>query len=440
MPGQNYDMNDQKMQEFLTETCKEAEQTSHFVQRNSKLDGTRFVQTLVLGCLKKPEMSLSQLAEVSTELGTPISGPGLDQRIDKEAVIMLQEVLREGLQRLSGAERLEIGILAHFSAVYLLDSTQMQVPAALSDSFPGSGGSASPAGVKIQVLYDYLTSRFVAIELGPGNQPDQRCRLQVTHSQAGALHLFDLGYFSQQVLAELAGSDAYFISRFDHQTALFSDEAEPVRLELLKLLRQLPGDRKEVWLLLGRTAKLRVRALFQRLPQSVAEERRRKAIARAKDRGHIPSDTYLELLGWHFFISNIPEDWLTFDQILLLYRVRWQVELLFKLWKSQAGLDHLGPWRKERLLTHLYARLIGLVLFYALAAPFRWSNGKELSFPKAFSAFQDKVQEILRSIRHNWCGFSAVLLELYAHWQHYDLKTHRRKNPSTLELLLQAQN
>lgn len=440
MPGENYSAIEKNVQELLTTVSQRAGQTSRFVQRSSKLDGIRFVQTLVLGCLQKAEISLSQLAQVSTKLGTPISAPGLNERIDAEAVVLLQTVLREGLQRLSGAERLEMALLAHFTAVYLLDSTAMQVPAGLADCFPGPGGKASPAGIKLQVLYEFLRSCFAAIELGPANQPDQKCRLQVEHSQAGALHLFDLGYFTQQVLADLAGSDAYFIARFDHQTALFSDEAEPVRLELLELLRQVHGDRLEIWLRLGRKAKLRVRALFQRLPTEVVEERRRKAIARMAEKGRTPSADYLALLEWYFFITNIPADWLSFDQILLLYRVRWQVELVFKLWKSQAGLDRMGPWRKERVLVHLYARLIGLVLFYALAAPFRWLDGQELSFPKAFEALREKIPAILRAIHRGWHAFSATLKRLYVHWKRFDRKTHRCKHPSTLELLFQAQN
>ncbi len=440
MPNKNYSAIEQKVQELLTVVSQRAGKTSGFVQRCSKLDGMVFVQTLVLGCLQRAEISLSQLAQVSTKLGVAITGPGLNERIDAEAVLLLQEVLREGLQMLSGAERLELALLARFSAVYLLDSTQMQVPAALAEGFPGSGGKASPAGIKLQVLYEFLSSCFVAIELGAANQPDQKCRLQVEHSQPGALHLFDLGYFNQQTLAELAGSGAFFISRFDYQTALYRDEAEPVRLQLLDLLRQVRGDRLEVWLRLGRKVKVRVRALFQRLPQHVVEERRRKAIERMKEKGRTPSADYLALLEWYFFITNIPADWLSFDQILLLYRVRWQVELIFKLWKSQAGLDRLGPWRKERVLIHLYARLIGLVLFYALAAPFRWLDDKELSFPKAFTAFCDTIPAILRAICRGWHAFPAVLKRLYAHWRRYDLKTHRCIHPSTLELLFQAQN
>ena len=147
---------------------------------------------------------------------------------------------------------------------------------------------------------------------------------------------------------------------------------------------------------------------------------------------------YLELLEWNFFITNIPQDWLSFDQILLLYRVRWQVELVFKLWKSQAGLDRLGSWRKERLLVQIYARLIGLAIFYALSAPFRWAFNRELSLPKAFSSFQAIIPSLIRVIRKGWQAFPSLLKYLSVHWRRFDLKTHRCKSPSTLQLLRNA--
>jgi hypothetical protein len=435
MPGKNYTTDAEKVRELLTEVSQRATDRSGFVKRRSKLDGEKFVQTMVLGCLEKADQSLSELAQVSGKLGVKITGPGLDQRIDAEGVLLLQEVLQESLKRVEDGKGLEIAMLRPFSAVYLTDSTQMELPAALAACFPGSGGDASPAAIKVQVMYDYLSGTFRAIEVGAANQPDQSCRIQVNHSRPGALHLFDLGYFKQQMLAELDHSHAFFLTRLDTRTALFSDDELCERLDLLSLLRKTQLDRLELHLQVGIEVHLPARVLFQRLPAQVVAERRRKAIARMKAKGRTPSQDYLDLLEWNCFITNVPDDWLSFDQLLLLYHVRWQIELVFKLFKSLAGFDHIGPWRKERLLVHLYARLIGLVLFYALAAPFRWLLGRELSWPKAFRSFQAKIPAILRAIHLGWHAFPAVLKRLFTHWCHFDLKTHRIKHPSTLESL-----
>jgi len=46
--------------------------------------------------------------------------------------------------------------------------------------------------------------------------------------------------------------------------------------------------------------------------------------------------------------------------------VRWQIELIFKLWKSYCGLREFAHLRRDRILTELYARMIGLVLTHFL--------------------------------------------------------------------------
>jgi len=51
----------------------------------------------------------------------------------------------------------------------------------------------------------------------------------------------------------------------------------------------------------------------------------------------------------------------------LLYTVRWQIELVFKLWKSQMQLNHIAGLRKERVQVELYAKLIGLMTVRLLA-------------------------------------------------------------------------
>ena len=438
MPNKKYNANADKIQELLTRHCQEVERKSKFVERRSKIDGQNFTQILVFGCMKNPQSSLGELVKVGDKLEIDITIPGLDQRINPEAVRMLMEILQRSMHELSGQERLDIKMLKPFSAVYLLDSTQVALPDTLSGLFPGAGGNGPAASLKIQLSYDYLRGELSALRFTAGIEPDQNCKLHLEQAHPGSLHLFDLGYFKQQVFAELDQQGSYFISRFEHQTALYTDEAEPIRLVLLDYLQKVNGDRLETRLQMGRLVHLPVRILFQRLPLAVVEERRRKAIDQMKNKGKRPSETYLQLLEWQFFITNIPTEWLSFDQILLLYRVRWQVELVFKLWKSQANLDGLGNWRVDRVLVHLYARLIGLVMFFGLTAPIRWLSCAELSLPKAFVSFQDQIPALLGSIRTGWASFYLNLARLTDQWRKFDLKTSRVSRPSTLYTLFGA--
>lgn len=80
------------------------------------------------------------------------------------------------------------------------------------------------------------------------------------------------------------------------------------------------------------------------------------------------------LAGWVILLTNAPAALLTFDQALELYRVRWQIELLFKLWKSEGLIDHwrtANPWR---ILCELYAKLTALLIQHWLLITGCWQR------------------------------------------------------------------
>ena len=54
----------------------------------------------------------------------------------------------------------------------------------------------------------------------------------------------------------------------------------------------------------------------------------------------------------------MPQDQLTLDEALALVRARWQIELLFKLWKSQGQVDTWRTQKPWRILCEVYAKLL----------------------------------------------------------------------------------
>jgi hypothetical protein len=93
----------------------------------------------------------------------------------------------------------------------------------------------------------------------------------------------------------------------------------------------LKGNIHEFPLFLGDSQRLPVRLVLSRCPQQVVDSRRRTAYANAKRKGRQPSQKYLTLLAWSFFITNVPDTMLSATQIIQFYRIRWQIELIFKL-------------------------------------------------------------------------------------------------------------
>ena len=79
-----------------------------------------------------------------------------------------------------------------------------------------------------------------------------------------------------------------------------------------------------------------------RVPQEVADQRRRRLHEEFRDKGKTPSARLLALAAWTMMVTTVPDAQLSVAEALVLLRERWQIELLFKLWKSQGRVDE---WR-----------------------------------------------------------------------------------------------
>jgi Transposase DDE domain len=426
----------QQLKQLLETEADQISRAVGVVQRRSKLSGAGLVQILVLGWLANPEASLNELIPVGRDLGIHISAPALQQRMTERTVTLLQELVEVALKRFRQPTRLPEAILKHFSAVNIVDSSLIQLPDHLQTYFRGSRKRRSPAEMKVQLSFEYLSGNLNAIELQSGTNPDQNCELPVAWATPASLTLVDLGYFKKSHWADIDQADGYFISRLQTQTGLLAQAESEHLIDLPSFLSTLPEPQGEVKVYLKANRTFAVRLVYASLPVEVVAERRRKAKLNAKRRGKTCSQRHLDLLAWALFITNVPADWLSPQQIMLVYRVRWQVELVFKLWKSQACLDTIGSYGLTRVLCQLYARLLGLILFHWHVAPCRATTLAEISLPKAFAIFQRFALRFVDALHQQGQGLAALLERIEDDFRRFALKTPRRKSPSTLHLLL----
>ena len=383
-----------KIQTFFTQTANQVARSEGFVERVSKLTGDLFLQTLIFGFLEDPDASLNMLTETSHDLGVTITKQGLQTRIEN-AVGFLTEMFQQALTLFRNELPLDLKTLHQFTAIFLTDSSTAALPDALKDEFPGCGGDGPDAAVKIQLTFEFLRGVIAGICFQAGRSPDQSYRGELQAITPGALYLSDLGYFVLSRFRTLDEHHAYFLSRFDTQTALFTAAGEP--RDLLVWLRAHPEPQFEEEVLIGSQEHLPCRMVVVRVPQEVADERRRKAYETARRKGRTPSARHLALMDWTLYITNVPVTMLTARQVVLLYAVRWQIELIFKLWKSECALDHVVGRHRERVLSELYAKLIGIVVMQFLLAPYR-DGERELSVVKVVRIIQHHVRHLIEHL------------------------------------------
>ncbi len=119
-------------------------------------------------------------------------------------------------------------------------------------------------------------------------------------------------------------------------------------------------------ILIGSKYQLKVRLVAVRLPDEVAAERKRKAKTdRHTKVNH--SQEYYERLGWCIFITNVPLEILSSQEVIEVYRLRWRIEIIFKVWKSKFNFVKMfdkASMKPSRAIITFYLLLAWLTLFF----------------------------------------------------------------------------
>jgi hypothetical protein len=304
------------------------------IQRaNSKLTGTDFFALMTTDMLDNPAVSLGGLCDLLQQRHphAAMTPQALQQRmITPYAVASLQDVfqlaLREQLPPLYA--QLPAATLTSFGRVFLEDSTQCRLHEHLADAFKGSGGSASRATVKIDVIYELLRHQLHALTVTDGRAADQgHAATIVAFLRAGDLVIRDLGYFSVDVLHQIAAQEAWLLSRLRSTVAVYaSAEATAKAVALVDhvqptVAQQGVGDFP---VSLG-ADRLPCRLLAYHLSADVVAQRRRQAYETARKKGRTPTHTYLHWLQYGWYITNVDATVWAAEVVATVYRSRWQI-------------------------------------------------------------------------------------------------------------------
>jgi transposase len=114
--------------------------------------------------------------------------------------------------------------------------------------------------------------------------------------------------------------------------------------------------------LVGKEKKESMRLIIDIVPEQEYEERIRKVNKSNKERGWATSEGHKARCRFNLFITNVQAEDLSADDAVLIYRLRWQVELMFKNWKSVCKIDKIKPLKYERFACLLFAKLILILL------------------------------------------------------------------------------
>jgi hypothetical protein len=381
-----------------------------FIQREREVTGAGFAQTVVFGGLAQPEATRKQLQHSATQAGMRISVQGLDQRFTAKAVQFMRALLEEGLTQLVRSEQQSV-VLPQFNGVYLTDCTRLVWGA---------------VGVKLAVRWELQRGQLQAC-LTELTQHDQRAAVVASALPAGALHLGDLGFFKLKRFRDWSAQGVYWLTRYKVGTRVFTEDGQAV--DLKGFLTGTQARRLRVRLGSGRTA---VAAWLVAAP--LPDEAFAKRYARLKEQARLDqrplSQRQLELAHWTIYLTNLPD--LTFEHAHVLARTRWQIELLFKLWKSHGKVLVSRSANPQRQQCEGYAKLLGVLVAHWLLLVAGWQHDR-LSAVDALRILRTHLPLLRRAFI-----YASLLAEVF-HWLKLDLqaaspRAKRRKKPLAFQL------
>ena len=351
--------------------------------------------------------SLSQASSSASDVcGLKIAKQSIDGRFTGEAVAFVLDVLKEVLERqLSNVFCAEF--LPQFNQVCIKDSTKFNVDNRLSGHYKGTGArpGTTKACVCIQYEYDLRSGKILDLNVTEGVRNDAIDAAQTKEKiNKTDLILRDLGYYNLSILAGFAKAGAFFISRLNTSTLIYDlGQTESLKFkELYAYMRKHKITSCEKQVLVSKKDQEELRLIVAIVPDHVYEERIKKVNKYNKVKGWKTTDDYKVRCRFNLFITNVSYENISLEEIMLLYRLRWQVELMFKNWKSVCAIHKLQPMKYERFTCLLFAKLILIVINLQIIR-----NLQEYHFKKTKQILSEykcfkTLQETFSSLRSIW--------------------------------------
>lgn len=425
------------LHDLFTDTANKLARESGFCQRTRKLSGAVFAQSLVFSLLNNPAATLDDFAETACDqLDVPVTAQAFDKRFGPAASVFFRELFLESFNRSFNSLRPALlPLLRRFNGVFLRDATSLSLPACLAALFPGRGSGLVPqdhsAGVKLVFEAELTTGELTEVSILPERANEKTAEVAGKPLPRGALLLEDLGFLSGARLQTQIEQGVYVVSRIPTWTAVFDETG--TRIDLVKLLRKAKGWKVERQVQIFHETKLKLRLLAVRLPEEEAEKRRQQIRQEAKRRGRPVSQKKLDLCEWNILVTNAPREMLSAEQACLVRRVRWQIELVFKVFKSEGKIDDSRsrcPWR---VLCETYAKLLAMVVQHWVLL----ASGYVMlihSARRAARRVRKKAMKLLRAIKR-MDKLARVIVGLAKTLQQRCRIVRRKAEPSTLDRL-----
>jgi hypothetical protein len=377
---------------------------------------------------------------LGSQYGIAFRKQSLDERFNEKTVHFVKSVLSRLIIEQFSPVLYSEEFLRDFNHIRIKDSTKFKAPSNLEAHYKGCGGSGSTAGISIQYEFDLKTGKFLDLTLTEAIRNDQQDAKETADNVCkGDLVLRDLGYFSIPVLQKISQQEAFFLSKLLPAVTVYDEKGVEIDLKNLHVFMTKNGIEKiEKQVFIGSRDKMSVRLIIELVPPQVYEQRLRRKQQEDAKKGRAMTDKTRFLLHFNLFVTNVEALVLPAEKIMPLYRFRWQVELMFKNWKSVFSIHNLQKMKEHRYITMLYIRLILIIVNLQIINHVQSTLSKHavkaadviLSYHKTLQTLKNNFAEILNILRYEKKRAISCLENIYRilsknHWRE---KRKKREN------------
>lgn len=220
---------------------------------------------------------------------------------------------------------------AMFNHIRVQDGTSFALKSTLADTWPGRFTTVSPAAVELHVELELLSETVERVDLTP-DSASERASLPAARELTGDLLLADRGYFGTRYLREVDEAGGYFIVRgAANINPLIVKATGPDGREIKRFRNAYLKDVKQRF---SRYEYLDLRVCFAVRGESAGNKQQDNTFeCRVVVHPNLRRDDTPR-----FLVTNLDTEHFNPEQVSDGYRLRWQIELLFKEWKSHANL------------------------------------------------------------------------------------------------------
>lgn len=394
---------------------------------------------LVFAFMQKDHPSLSEIVQVAATLGLSISEQGIANRFDENAFNFLEAMLHECTQQLVNSKmKVDLELLNKFKSVFICDTSIIDLPDFFHHKFPGLGDKSNKqkSSIKLDTSIELLTGKL-RLNITKGITADNKTLSATELGERGSLQLRDLGYFDLPRMLEQVKNGVFFISRYKSGVKIYDENGVEIQmLELIKKLNKKKCRNNEFNAFAGTSERVPVRIVMHKLEDKKKIKKKQKKSKR-KSKKNNAKQTKLSkaLTEWSVLLTNVSKKTLTNKECYDVYRMRWQIELIFKLWKDYCKVDESNSKNPWRILCEIYAKLIGILIEHWIVLNGQWER-KNKSYKKGCQAVRLRANELLLAIESGNINILEKFLENFKlYFSNGCSQNSRKKHPNAFKIM-----